>query len=99
VRAACTAGRTRSLAGSTLYTTVEPCIFCGFAARSVGIARLVYGAPAGQLGACYPPYALMTDTTIEAWGTPPSIVQMLTPECTALLERYAAQRRSSLPTG
>lgn len=95
VRSACTAGHTRTLAGATLYTTVEPCVLCSYAARSVRITRLVYGAPAGQLGACHPPYALMTDATIAAWGPPPSIVQVLAAECAGLLERYAAPRRRS----
>lgn len=99
VRAACAAGRTRILQGATLYTTVEPCVFCGFAVRSAHVSRVVYGAPAGQLGACHPPYFLMTDESIASWGPPPSIVQVLSEECAALLDRYAARKRSLPLTG
>lgn len=97
IRAACATDHTTTLENATLYTTVEPCVLCGYAARSVRIARLVYGAPAGQLGACHAPYSLMTDAANAAWGPPPSIVQALAADCAALLERYASQRRPRAP--
>ena len=94
VQAACRAQRTTVLTGVTLYSTVEPCVLCGYAARSVGVAAVVYGVPAGRLGASTSGYALLTDPSISGWGTPPRIVSgILQAECAALLDRYARQRR------
>jgi len=44
IRAACRALKSSSLAGSTLYTTCEPCLMCTSAIMWAGIARVVIGA-------------------------------------------------------
>ena len=38
------------LNGTTLYTTVEPCVLCSWVIRKAGIARVVFGVPAGEAG-------------------------------------------------
>jgi tRNA(adenine34) deaminase len=93
VQAACQARRTTRLTGVTLYSTVEPCVLCGYVARSIGVATVVYGIPAGRLGACSSGYALLTDATIPGWGAPPRIVSgVLQADCAALLDRYTRER-------
>jgi tRNA(adenine34) deaminase len=94
VQAACHARRTTTLTGVTLYSTVEPCLLCGYAARSIGVAVVVYGVQAGRLGACTSAYALLTDASIPGWAPPPRIVSgILQADCAGLLDRYARQRR------
>ena len=93
VQAACQARRTTSLTGVTLYSTVEPCVLCGYVARSIGVAAVVYGVPAGRLGACSSGYALLTDASIPGWAAPPRIVSgVLQSDCAALLDQYARER-------
>src|SRR5215831_9362256 len=48
IRQACRHLDTLDLRGCTLYSTVEPCVLCGYAIRRTGIAHVVYGVPAGQ---------------------------------------------------
>lgn len=50
IRAACDATEARDLFGATLYTTVEPCVLCAYAVRATHIARVVFGAGAGEVG-------------------------------------------------
>jgi tRNA(adenine34) deaminase len=71
--AACRAMRMTRLEGVTLYSTVEPCVLCGYLIRSVGLAGVVYGVTAGQLGACSSTYALLADRSIPGWAPPPTI--------------------------
>jgi tRNA(adenine34) deaminase len=84
--AACQAKRTTRLEGVTLYSTVEPCVLCGYAIRSTGVARVVYGVAAGQLGACSSTYALLTDLFVPGWAPPPVInAAVLATACGELL--------------
>jgi tRNA(adenine34) deaminase len=93
VQAACQARRATRLPGVTLYSTVEPCVLCGYVARSIGVAAVVYGVPAGRLGACSSDYALLTDASITGWAAPPRILPgVLQAECAALLDQYARER-------
>src|SRR5262245_15620364 len=50
LRDACRRENSASLAGATLYTTVEPCVLCAYAIRRSAISRVVYGIPAGEAG-------------------------------------------------
>jgi tRNA(adenine34) deaminase len=50
LRDACCALGTLDLSGATLYTTVEPCVLCAYAARHARIGRVVFGVNAGALG-------------------------------------------------
>ena len=67
IRRACQHLGRIDLHGCSLYSTVEPCVLCGYAIRRAGIARVVYGVPAGQAGACTSSYAILTDRDLEGW--------------------------------
>jgi guanine deaminase len=45
VRAACRAGATLQLPGSTLASSCEPCAMCHAAALVAGVTRIIYAAP------------------------------------------------------
>jgi tRNA(adenine34) deaminase len=94
IQAACRIRRTTTLTGVTLYSTVEPCVLCGYVVRSVGVGTVVYGVPAGRLGACTSLYRLLTDAAIPGWSSPPRIVSgILRDECAALIDKYASATR------
>ncbi len=62
-----------SLERATLYSTVEPCILCGFAIREAGIGRVVMGRKAGEVGAVHSIFPVLTTREIRRWGTPPQV--------------------------
>jgi tRNA(adenine34) deaminase len=93
IQAACQVRQTTTLTGVTLYSTVEPCVLCGYVARSVGVGQVVYGVPAGRLGACSSAYALLTDATVSGWAPPPTVVSgILQADCGALMDQYSLGR-------
>ena len=88
IRQACQRLGTADLRDCSLYSTVEPCVLCGYAIRRTGIARVVYGVPAGQAGACTSSYAILTDRDFEGWPPVPEITSgVLADECLAALRR------------
>jgi tRNA(adenine34) deaminase len=93
IQTACQARQTTTLTGVTLYSTVEPCVLCGYVARSVGVGQVVYGVPAGRLGACSSDYALLTDASVSGWAPPPVVVAgILQADCAALINQYSQGR-------
>ena len=87
---ACRAKGMTRLEGATLYSTVEPCVLCGYVIRRVGVARVVCGVAAGQLGASSSTYALLADASIPAWGPPPAVgAGVLATECAKSFGRAA----------
>jgi tRNA(adenine34) deaminase len=96
IRAACQRLDTLDLRGCVLYSTVEPCVLCGYAIRRTGIAHVVYGVPAGQAGACTSSYAILTDPDLEGWPPVPEITGgVLADECLAALRRPKGPGRRS----
>lgn len=94
VRAACRNLGSTDLSGSTLYTTVEPCVLCAYAIRRAGVSRVVYGIPAGQAGGVTSSYAILTDSTLTGWPAAPDVIEgVLAEECRALLQEHS---RSSI---
>lgn len=88
IRRACQRLDTLDLRGCSLYSTVEPCVLCGYAIRRTGIAHVVYGVPAGQAGACTSSYAILADHHLEGWPQPPAVTSgVLADECLAALKR------------
>ena len=86
LRAACGALGTLDLSGATLYTTVEPCVLCSYAARSTRVHRVVFGVKAGALGGVTGPYPLLTDATAFANSAPLAVTGgVLAAECERLL--------------
>ena len=53
------------LGGTTLYSTIEPCIMCMGAAIHARIARVVYGAPDPRWGAAGSMYDFCTDSRLN----------------------------------
>jgi tRNA(adenine34) deaminase len=88
IRQACRYLETLDLRGCSLYSTVEPCVLCGYAIRRTGIAQVVYGVPAGQAGACTSSYAILADRDLEGWPQVPEVTGgVLADECLAALRR------------
>ena len=88
IRHACRSLETLDLRGCSLYSTVEPCVLCGYAIRRTGIAYVVYGVPAGQAGACTSSYAILADRHLEGWPKVPEVTGgVLADECLAALRR------------
>ena len=91
IRRACQHLDTLDLRGCSLYSTVEPCVLCGYAIRRTGIAHVVYGVPAGQAGACTSSYAILADRHLEGWSQVPEVTGgVLADECLAALRRGKA---------
>jgi len=88
IRKACQRLESLDLSSCSLYSTVEPCVLCGYAIRRTGIAHVVYGVPAGQAGACTSSYAILTDRDLEGWPQVPEVTGgVLADECLAVLRR------------
>ena len=88
IRQACQHLDTLDLRGCSLYSTVEPCVLCGYAIRRTGIAHVIYGVPAGQAGACTSSYAILADRDLEGWPEIPEVTAgVLADECLAALRR------------
>ena len=93
LRQACQHLVTLDLSGCSLYSTVEPCVLCGYAIRRTGIAHVVYGVPARQAGACTSAYAILSDRELEGWPKVPEITGgVLAGECLAALRRTNGRR-------
>lgn len=92
VRIACREMRSSDLSDCTLYTTVEPCVLCGYVIRRVGVERVVYGVAAGQAGAVTSQYAILTDSKLRGWPPVPEITRgVLAEECRDILKRREAR--------
>ena len=88
IRQACRHLDTLDLRGCSLYSTVEPCVLCGYAIRRTGVAHVFYGVPAGQAGACTSSYAILADRHLEGWPQVPEVTAgVLADECLAVLRR------------
>lgn len=88
IRQACRHLDTLDLRGCSLFSTVEPCVLCGYAIRRTGIAHVFYGVAAGQAGASTSSYAILADRDLEGWPTVPDITAgVLADECLAALRR------------
>jgi len=86
IRQAALAVGSIDLEGCDLYTTVEPCVLCSYAIRRSGIARVVYGAPAGTLGGVSSTHAILVEPSISGFAAPPVITKNVRlGECLALL--------------
>ncbi len=69
----------------TLFTNVEPCVFCSYAIRRTGIGRVVIGAPTNVLGGINSNHPILVDSEIPGFSAPPRITEgVLLEECLAL---------------
>ena len=97
IRQACQHLETLDLRGCSLYSTVEPCVLCGYAIRRTGISHVFYGVPAGQAGARTSSYAILADRDLEGWPQVPEVVTggVLADECLAALRRTKDRGQTS----
>lgn len=63
-----------ALQDATLYSTVEPCILCGYAVREARIGRLVLARSAGEIGSIRSRFPVLTADWVDRWGPPPAVV-------------------------
>lgn len=81
------------LLGTTLYSTVEPCVMCAGAMLLSRIARLVWGAPDLRHGACGSWVNLFeTKHPTHTFEITPGILQ---DECATLMREFFHERRNS----
>ena len=64
-----------TLRGATMYTTTEPCVFCGFATREAGVGRVVMGRCSGEIGSVDGPFKVLLAEHMARWGDPPEVVR------------------------
>ena len=74
MRNACKAVHALDLAGTTLYTSCEPCWICSCVIRELRVARVVFAltSPKGG-GYSSSKYPILSDETIERYGPPPIV--------------------------
>ena len=88
LRAACKKSGSLDLTGSTLYTSVEPCVMCAYAIRLARVSTVVAGARSTDAEASARSLMALTDVNFVP-GRPPVIFirDVMEDECSALLER------------
>lgn len=89
-QAAATIGNYR-LAGTTLYTTIEPCVMCAGALVNARIKRLVYGAADERFGAVETLFRLCDSELLNHRIEITSGI--LADECRELMQDFFRKRR------
>lgn len=80
------------LTGTTLYTTIEPCVMCAGALVNARVKRLVYGARDERFGAVETLYNVCSDERLNHRIEITSGV--LEVECRALMQGFFRRRRA-----
>lgn len=78
----------RSLVGTSLYSTAEPCFMCSYVIRECEISQVVYAVDSPGIGGATSNHPILTDETIANWGNAPGIV-------TGVLHEDCVRLRSS----
>lgn len=89
-RAAAKIGNYR-LTGTTLYTTVEPCVMCAGALVNARVKRVVYGTPDERFGAVETLFRLCDHDALNHRIDITSGI--LADECRALIQSFFKERR------
>jgi len=79
------------LTGTTLYTTIEPCVMCAGALVNARIKRLVFGAHDERFGAVETLFRLCDSDSLNHRIEITSGV--LTDECREMMQKFFRQRR------
>ncbi|MFQ5634698.1 MAG: nucleoside deaminase [Gammaproteobacteria bacterium] len=94
IREACRRQRSLSLAGCTLYVTVEPCPMCLSACHYAGIDRIVFGAALDDMHALTGSELQLGPAALARAGLAVTVIaDCLRDECRALLDRWSAGGR------
>jgi tRNA(adenine34) deaminase len=80
------------LTGSTVYTTIEPCVMCAGALVNARVARLVFGAHDERFGAVETRFQLCDNAALNHRIEIRSGV--LADECRALMQEFFRARRT-----
>lgn len=80
------------LTGSTVYTTIEPCVMCAGALVNARVTRLVFGAHDERFGAVETQFQLCNNSALNHRIEIRSGV--LADECRALMQEFFKARRS-----
>ncbi|MDG1161839.1 MAG: tRNA adenosine(34) deaminase TadA [Burkholderiales bacterium] len=91
IRLAASAVRNYRLVGTTLYTTLEPCVMCAGAIIHARISRLVFGAYDPKSGACGSVVDLFSEHNLNHHTT--VMGGVLQTECSEVLQTFFKSRR------
>lgn len=91
IRLAASAVRNYRLVGTTLYTTLEPCVMCAGAIINARISRLVFGAYDPKSGACGSVVDLFSEHNLNHHTT--VMGGVLQTECSEVLQTFFKSRR------
>lgn len=91
IRLAASAVRNYRLVGTTLYTTLEPCVMCAGAIIHARISRLVFGAYDPKSGACGSVVDLFSEHNLSHHTT--VMGGVLQTECSEVLQTFFKSRR------
>ena len=91
IRLAASAVRNYRLVGTTLYTTLEPCVMCAGAIIHARISRLVFGAYDHKSGACGSVVDLFSELNLSHHTT--VMGGVLQTECSEVLQTFFKSRR------
>jgi len=92
IREAAAATGNYRLTGTTLYTTIEPCVMCAGALVNARVKRLVYGAADERFGAVETLFRLCDHESLNHRLEITSGV--LAAECRAIMQEFFRERRS-----
>jgi tRNA(adenine34) deaminase len=82
LRAACAALGSTDLTGSTLYTSVEPCLMCAYAIRLARVSLLVTGAHSPEEGQSPNGWTVLTQADVLPSRPVPLVIRdVLAGEC------------------
>lgn len=85
IRSATSHLNTADLSDCILYTTHEPCIMCSYIIRHTKIPIVVTGLNTGEIGGFSSQFPLLSDTSIQRWAAPPTLITgILEQECADL---------------
>lgn len=77
LRSACALLGVEHLPDCLLITNVEPCWMCSFALRETRIGAVLWQSPVADIGGITSRYPILSDDTIEGWGPPPLLMQVV----------------------